>query len=96
MNDRDGVPPQSLFFDLSGTKRGPWEIGRPQSVIVELTKRGVFHGEVLDVGCGIADNAIYISQQCPNARITAIDLVSEHKLVFDHDWMNLRSGSSSS
>jgi ubiquinone/menaquinone biosynthesis C-methylase UbiE len=44
-------------------------------VIVKLVEQGVFQGEILDIGCGIADNAIYIANHVKNIHITAIDLV---------------------
>jgi SAM-dependent methyltransferase len=64
------------FFRFSEDGDGPWEIGRPQSVIVKLVEKGIFNGEVLDIGCGIADNAIYIVQHANNVNLTGIDLVN--------------------
>jgi hypothetical protein len=75
MSNEDAAPPQDLFFRLSGAGDSPWEIGRPQPVITKLVEQGVFQGEVLDIGCGIADNAIYIGSHVNNIHITAIDLV---------------------
>ncbi|UJR19232.1 hypothetical protein I4U23_022361 [Adineta vaga] len=75
MTDNDEAPPQDKFFHLSGSGNGIWEINRPQQVIVELVKRDVFHGEVLDIGCGIADNVIYIATHVNKIHITAMDMV---------------------
>ncbi|SEG81244.1 Methyltransferase domain-containing protein [Thermomonospora echinospora] len=39
----------------------PWDIGEPQPVIVELEQAGGFRGKVLDVGCGLGENAILLA-----------------------------------
>ena len=64
-----------MFFRLSGLGDSPWEIGRAQPVIIKLVEQGAFHGKVLDIGCGIGDNAIYIVTHANNISLTAIDLV---------------------
>ncbi len=76
MTNVEHIMPEETFFYLSGTGNSPWELDRPQSVIIKLVERGVFHGEVLDIGCGIADNAIYIVTHTNNVNMTAIDLVN--------------------
>jgi hypothetical protein len=55
-----------LFFRVSGTGNSPWEIGRSQPAIIKLVEQDVFHGEILETGCGIADNAIYIATHANN------------------------------
>jgi len=40
-----------------------WQIGRPQSVVMDLRERGEFRGPILDCGCGTGDNAIYLANQ---------------------------------
>ena len=75
MTNEDTAPSQDLFHRLSGTGDSPWEIGRPQPAIVKLVEQGVFQGEVLDIGCGIGDNAIYIANHANRIHLTAIDLV---------------------
>jgi 2-polyprenyl-3-methyl-5-hydroxy-6-metoxy-1,4-benzoquinol methylase len=76
MTNKDEAPPQELFFRLSETGDCPWEIGRPQPTIIKLVEHGIFNGEVLDIGCGIAENAIYIARHAPNVNVTGIDLVN--------------------
>ena len=71
-NEDSGVS-QDVFLDLSGTGSGPWEIRRAQSAIVKLVEQGVFHGQILDLGSGIGDNAIYIASRVKNAHVTGID-----------------------
>ena len=39
----------------------PWDIGRPQSVVVRLAADGAFAGAVLDAGCGTGENALHIA-----------------------------------
>ena len=75
MATEEQLVPQEFFFGASGAGNSLWEIQRPQSIIVKLVEQGVFQGEVLDVGCGIADNAIYIASQVNGIHLTAFDLV---------------------
>ena len=75
MSAEDKAPPQEMFFQLSGTGDAPWETGRAQPTIIKLVEKGFFHGEVIDVGCGIADNTIYIANHANNVNVTAIDMV---------------------
>jgi SAM-dependent methyltransferase len=39
----------------------PWDIGRPQPVVVRLASAGGFTGAVLDAGCGTGENALHIA-----------------------------------
>jgi SAM-dependent methyltransferase len=39
----------------------PWDIGRPQPALVRLAEDGLITGEVLDVGCGTGENALYLA-----------------------------------
>lgn len=82
MTNSDEPVPQEKFFHLSRAGDSPWEIGRPQPEIIKLTQRGIFHGRVLDVGCGIGDNAIYIAAQVKDVELIAIDLVSVLSIFF--------------
>jgi SAM-dependent methyltransferase len=49
----------------------PWDIGAAQPVVIEAERAGRFHGAVLDVGCGLGDNAIHLAGQ--GHEVTGID-----------------------
>ena len=49
----------------------PWDIGRPQPVIVELAEREAISGPVIDVGCGTGENALYLASR--GLEVTGID-----------------------
>jgi SAM-dependent methyltransferase len=49
------------FFDDVYRMTPPWEIGRAQHEIVRLEESGVIVGDVLDVGCGTGENALYLA-----------------------------------
>lgn len=39
----------------------PWDIGRPQPAIVRLAEQGLIAGDVIDLGCGTGENALYLA-----------------------------------
>lgn len=74
MTDNDGTPeidPTSIDFEQAyqgGTivegltmDRLPWEIGRPQPLLVEFEQAGRITGDVLDIGCGRGDTTSYLA-----------------------------------
>ena len=49
----------------------PWDIGRPQPVIVKLADQGAIRGDVLDVGCGTGENALFLASR--GFRVVGLD-----------------------
>jgi ubiquinone/menaquinone biosynthesis C-methylase UbiE len=41
----------------------PWDIGRPQPAIVRLAEQGLIAGDVIDLGCGTGENALYLASR---------------------------------
>ena len=39
----------------------PWDIGRAQPAIVRLAEQGLIAGDVIDLGCGTGENALYLA-----------------------------------
>lgn len=54
--------PDGDSFEEAYEGSPPWEIDRPQGAIVRAADAGLVRGEVLDVGCGTGENALFLSQ----------------------------------
>ena len=48
-------------FEEAYTGAPPWETGQPQPEIVRLAEQSDISGDVLDVGCGTGENALYLT-----------------------------------
>lgn len=53
------MEPMSFESAYAGTP--PWDIGRPQGAFVRLAEAGEIQGNVLDIGCGTGENALYLA-----------------------------------
>ncbi|TNC29246.1 class I SAM-dependent methyltransferase [Amycolatopsis alkalitolerans] len=56
---------------VDGLSLVPWDIGGPQPLVVEIETAGEVHGAVLDAGCGLAENALFLASKGHD--VTGID-----------------------
>lgn len=57
----DVTPSRDRFDAAYREGSPPWVIGEPQPSIVELERRGLVTGKVLDVGCGTGEHTILLT-----------------------------------
>ena len=50
----------------------PWDTKAPKENVVAWQNAGLIHGDVLDIGCGLGDNAVYLAQQ--GHPVTGLDI----------------------
>jgi 2-polyprenyl-3-methyl-5-hydroxy-6-metoxy-1,4-benzoquinol methylase len=49
------------FFEEAYHTTPPWDIGRAQREFIRLEESGEISGDVLDVGCGTGENALFLA-----------------------------------
>jgi len=54
----------------------PWDIGnhRPQPAIIRAYEEGKLRGHVLDAGCGVGENCVYLAHKYGISSVTGFDL----------------------
>jgi SAM-dependent methyltransferase len=75
----------SQHFDFDALYRGespgegmapmttpPWDNNAPSESVISWQTHGWVHGDVLDIGCGLGDNAIYLAQM--GHTVTGLDI----------------------
>ena len=72
------APPENFFRDViyaqpsRAPSRAPWDIQRHQPALESA--EGLFTGRVLDVGCGLGDNARWLAARPGVTSVLAVDL----------------------
>ncbi len=59
----EGMPPMTT---------PPWDTKAPNENVIEWQTGGWVHGDVLDVGCGLGDNAVYLAKN--RHKVTGLDI----------------------
>jgi len=61
LSQADNHPYRMDFFEEAYHTTPPWDIGRAQREFVQLEESGKISGNVLDVGCGTGENALFLA-----------------------------------
>jgi len=65
--------PDRGTFELAYSRIAPWDIGKPQKLLIDVADR--ITGSILDAGCGTGDNAIFFAAR--GNKVTGIDFLPE-------------------
>lgn len=80
---RESSRPQHVDFDalyrgesaaegITPVTTPPWDNEAPSESVIAWHSRGWVHGDVLDIGCGYGDNAVYLAQN--GHPVTGLDI----------------------
>lgn len=73
---------ESPAAGVPATPRPPWDLRGPKESVIGWQTRGLVRGDVLDIGCGYGDNAIYLTQH--GFRVTGLDISPTALLTAEH------------
>src|SRR5579864_1829734 len=65
--------PDRTRFESAYAGQAPWDIGRPQKVLIDVADQ--ITGSVLDAGCGTGENALFFAAR--GIAVTGIDFLAE-------------------
>jgi len=65
--------PDRTTFENAYTGKAPWDIGRPQKVLLDIADQ--ITGSLLDAGCGTGENALFFASR--GQKVTGIDFLPE-------------------
>lgn len=60
----------------------PWDTRAPKESVVGWHEQGLVHGDVLDIGCGLGDNAIYLARH--GFAVTGLDMSPTALVTAEH------------
>lgn len=69
------MDPRTTAFDTAYEGTPTWDTGRPQPAVVRLAEAGAITGDVVDVGCGTGENALFLASR--GHGVVGVDFAAE-------------------